>query len=122
MMKVEESITDIKSLVSSLREKVQHLESKVRVLEKENSFLRYKLHQVELDNSRLRERLSGYESVKKDSRNSHIPPSKQDLSSGKHQRTQSLREKSGKPSGGQPGHQGSSLEFSKVPDKTADYV
>jgi transposase len=75
-----------------------------------------------LENSRLLERLSRYESVKKDSHNSHIPPSKQDLSSGKVHRTNSLREKSDKSSGGQVGHQGSSLEFSRVPDKTVDYV
>jgi transposase/regulator of replication initiation timing len=121
-MQVEESITDIQYLLSSLQEKIRHLESKVQILEKENSFLRYKLHQVELENSRLRERLSGYESVKKDSHNSHIPPSKQALSSGKVHRTISLREKSGKSTGGQPGHPGISLEFSKVADKTTNYL
>jgi transposase len=51
-----------------------------------------------------------------------IPPSKQDLSTVKNQRTQSLREKSDKPSGGQPGHEGVSLEFIREPDKIAHYI
>ena len=119
---VEESITDIKHLVSSLQEKIQYLESKLAILEQENSFFRYRLHQMELENSRLRERLSRYESPKKDSHNSHIPPSKQVLSSGKIQRTKSLREQSGKSSGGQPGHPGVSLEFSREADKVENYV
>ena len=105
----EESIADIKYLISSLLEKVQHLESKLQILEKESGLLRYKLHQSELDNMRLRERLSHYENPKKDSHNSHIPPSQQPLSSGKIQRTKSLREQSGNPSGGQVGHAGVSL-------------
>jgi len=119
---VEESITDIGYVVRSLQERINHLETKVAILEKENTYNRYKLHQTELENQRLRERLSQYESVKKDSHNSHIPPSQQPLSSGKLQRTKSLREKSGKPSGGQVGHPGSHLEFSKEPDIIENYV
>ena len=119
---VESSITDILYLVKSLQEKIQYLESKSEVLEKENASLRYKLHQAELEITRLRKRLSHYENPKKDSHNSHIPPSRQPLSSGKLQRTKSLREKSGKPSGGQPGHPGVSLEFSRESDRIENHV
>jgi len=118
----EESITDILYLVRSLQEKITLLENKLSVFEKENGSLRYRLHQSELENSRLKARLSQYESPKKDSHNSHIPPSKQDLSSGKVQRTQSLREKSDKTSGGQVGHPGVCLEISGEADNTVDYV
>ena len=118
----EESITDIHYLVRSLQAKIDELENKIKIMEKENANFRYKLHQSELENTRLRERLSGYESPKKDSHNSHIPPSKQGLSSDKVQRTKSLREKSGKSPGGQSGHLGLSLELSGKPDKTVNHV
>lgn len=51
---------------------------------------------------------------RKNSGNSHIPPS---VDLGKPKRNQSLREKSGKKAGGQPGHQGSTLAFSDTPDE-----
>ena len=70
----------------------------------------------------MRERLSRYESPKKDSHNSHISPSKQDLSSEKIQRTKSLRKKSNRASGGHLGHPGISLEFSHEADKIEDYL
>lgn len=118
----EASITDILYLVRSLQAKITGLENKIKVLERENGDLRYKLHKMELENKRLQERLSQYEIPPKDSHNSHIPPSKQDLSSKKVRRTKSLREKSDKPIGGQAGHPGVSLEFSMQPDQRVDHI
>jgi regulator of replication initiation timing len=69
-------ITDI----SYLAHQLSLLSNQVQVLEKENTILRFKLHQTELENTRLKERVSHYETPKKDSHNSHIPPSKQALS------------------------------------------
>lgn len=60
----------------------------------------------------LEQELSFYKS-RKNSGNSHIPPS---VSLNKPQRNQSLREKSGKKAGGQQGHKGSTLAFSPAPD------
>ena len=54
-------------------------------------------------------------SVKKDSSNSGIPPSK-DIA----RKTQSLRKKSNKPSGGQLGHKGSNLKMVAIPDEVED--
>lgn len=56
---------------------------------------------------------------KKNSGNSHIPPS---ASLGKPLRNQSLREKSEKKAGGQSGHEGSTLAFSAVPDAIISHV
>jgi hypothetical protein len=57
-------------------------------------------------------RLLEEKSIKKDSHNSHNPPS-QDKGSPK--RNQSRRKKSGKKSGGQTGHKGNTLQMRKSP-------
>src|SRR5258708_14397746 len=49
----------------------------------------------------------------KDSHNSHLPPSSDRFV----RKAKSLRHKSEKRSGGQPGHRGSSLQFSSTPDE-----
>lgn len=55
---------------------------------------------------------------KKNSRNSHTPPSKDE---NRPRKNQSLREKTGKKPGGQPGHVGSTLECYAVIDETIDH-
>jgi transposase len=49
----------------------------------------------------------------KDSHNSHLPPSSDRFV----HKPKSLRPKSQKKAGGQPGHQGASLQFSQTPDE-----
>jgi len=56
---------------------------------------------------------------RKNSGNSHIPPS---VDLGKPKRNQSLRESSGKKPGGQDGHQGSTLEFLAMADQIIDHT
>jgi len=77
--------------VDALQQKVDFLEIKVAGLEEENRILK----------------------IKKTSSNSSIPPSV-DLSKVKH--NQSLREKSGRKKGGQPGNKGHTLEMVANPD------
>src|SRR5690606_29142341 len=55
---------------------------------------------------------------RKNSRNSSVPPSKDENRSLKNQ---SLRTKSGKKAGGQPGHKGSTLEMAANPDQVIDH-
>lgn len=69
------------------------------------------------ENDLLKKDLADYKN-KKNSNNSHIPPS-QDQNRPK--KNQSLRTKSGKKSGGQPGHKGTTLECSNNPDEVIDY-
>ncbi len=57
--------------------------------------------------------------VKKHSQNSSIPPSKD---FGSPQRNQSLRKSSGRKPGGQPGHQGHTLEMSATPDTIINHM
>jgi transposase len=53
------------------------------------------------------------EQLKKDSHNSHLPPSSDRF----HRQPRSLRKSSGKKAGGQPGHPGSTLLLSQTPDR-----
>jgi len=69
------------------------------------------------ENARLKQRLDKLE-TRKDSRNSSIPPSKDE---NRPNRTNSLREKSDKKVGGQPGHKGKTLEMTTHPDMVVDH-
>lgn len=66
----------------------------------------------------LEQELSFYKK-RKNSSNSHIPPS---VDLGKPKRNQSLRENSGKKAGGQQGHEGSTLEFAAIPDEIITHI
>ena len=68
--------------------------------------------------TQLKERLSKYE-IKKNSRNSSIPPSKDE---NRPKRTNSLREPTGRKPGGQPGHKGTTLKMSETPDEIKEHI
>jgi len=57
--------------------------------------------------------------VKKDSHNSSVPPSKDGYSK---PNPKTLREKSGKPQGGQKGHTGHGMEITREPDEVKQYL
>ena len=67
----------------------------------------------------LQKRLSQYENPNppKDSNNSSTPPGKEPLKSEIARRTKSLRQKSGKPVGGQKGHEGTTRMAVDTPDE-----
>jgi len=65
----------------------------------------------------LERKLERY-TIRKDSRNSSIPPSKDE---NRPNRTNSLREQSEKKVGGQPGHEGKTLEMTADPDEIIDH-
>jgi transposase len=56
--------------------------------------------------------------TKKDSSNSSLPPSKDE---NRPPRTSSLREKGGRKAGGQPGHEGKTLEMKDTPDEIIEH-
>jgi len=56
--------------------------------------------------------------TKKDSNNSSLPPSKDE---NRPPRTSSLREKSNRKAGGQPGHEGKTLEMTGTPDEIIEH-
>ena len=105
---MKETITDIEEVVKEVLFRNEELNRRVSALEAENA--------------ELRERLSRYEQPAKDSHNSSIPPSKENIKSQAVRRTRSLRRSSGRPSGGQQGHKGSTLLMSDTPDVTETHT
>ena len=110
---MKEQILDISFVLNAINGKVDSLTKQLEIVTSENNVLKKEIVV-------LKERLAVYETPK-DSHNSSIPPSKESIKSHavkshKLLATQSLREKSNKPSGGQIGHKGSTLEFSIEPD------
>ena len=57
----------------------------------------------------------------KNSSNSSVPPSQESIAARELRRTKSLRKPSGKPSGGQPGHKGSTLKSVATPDRIIEH-
>ena len=103
--KMEETIGFLHAKIVSLEIENQNK------LEKNNEFLLAKIASLEAE-------LAIYKN-KKNSNNSHIPPS-QDQNRPK--RNQSLREKTGKKPGGQFGHEGTTLEFNAEADEVIAYM
>ena len=91
--------------------------------EAENQLLKAENANLQQENILLKEKVMELlkiiekKGVKKDSHNSHNPPSSD---KGKPKRNQSLRPKTERKTGGQPGHKGHTLEMKAIPDKIED--
>ncbi len=95
------SLIEKDRIISELVGRLEMLEKRVR-----------ELQGIEKENAELRERLSKYEHPK-NSRNSSLPPSKDE---NRPKKNQSLRKRSGKYPGGQLGRKGRTLEMTTTPD------
>lgn len=80
--------------------------------------LQQEVNLLKAENEHLKSELSKLK-TKKTSRNSSIPPSKDENRPNK---SQSLREKSNKPVGGQKGHEPKTLEMTQTPDKILEHI
>ena len=86
------------------------LKKELDLIKTELSVLKSRNSELKSENTILKERLSKYEHPK-NSKNSSIPPSKDE---NRAKPNQSLRRSSGKKSGGQLGHKVKTLEMSRV--------
>jgi transposase len=113
-MTIEEELKHLREENKVLREQLAQRDALIQqqqaLLAEQNAMIQQHGEQMSSLNEQLkalRDRLS------KDSHNSHLPPSSDRFV----RKPKSLRQKSEKPSGGQPGHPGASLRFSSTPDE-----
>lgn len=116
---------DIEAYLAEFRTEIGQLKGSVANLTEDNArlnrrveALNVEIHSLKSENRDLKERLAKYEDPEppKNSNNSSVPPSKEKMGDEIKRRTSSLREKSGKKPGGQPGHKGNTRLKNEVPD------
>jgi len=100
---LQETMASLQEMMASLQEEL----ARSRTLSQEVVSLREQVEELSQENQRLQDRL------KKNSSNSSLPPSSDRFARQK----RSLREKSGKKVGGQPGHPGQTLCLKQDPDE-----
>lgn len=113
-MTIEEELVSLRKENRDLREQLAQRDELIQqqqaLLAEQNAVIQHHGEQM----SRLSEQVKSLrERLAKDSHNSHLPPSSDRFG----RKPKSLRQKSEKKAGGQPGHPGSSLQFSCTPDE-----
>lgn len=131
---VKEKVTDISDAISSL---AKQIESMQKTIDRQHSTICQinrtsqkqlkEIRELKRDGKKkdkliaeLQRRLSKYEEPPKNSSNSSTPPSKEKMKDEIIRRTKSLRKPTGRKPGGQPGHEGSTLEVNDSPDVVLD--
>lgn len=99
-------VSDLSGQNARLREENRQLQQQVSDLSQQVSDLPQQISDLSAELERMRDQLA------KDSHNSHKPPSSERF----RRKPKSLRKKSGKKPGGQPGHMGNTLMAVAVPD------
>jgi transposase len=113
-MTIEEELVSLreekKMLRGQLAQRDELIQQQQELLSEQNAVIQRHGEQM----SRLSEQLKAVQDrLAKDSHNSHLPPSSDRFV----RKPKSLRKKSEKKPGGQPGHPGASLQFSSTPDE-----
>lgn len=114
---VKQQVNDISETLSGLLSELQSLRRTVDSQHAEICSLNRNVDRLLKENRELRRRLEKYERPPKDSGNSSTPPSKEPIKSEVERRTKSLRKKSDKAAGGQPGHEGTTRKMVETPDE-----
>lgn len=114
---VKQQVNDINSTLTGLLSELKELRGTIDSQHSEICSLNHNIDKLLKENRELRKRLEKYESPPKDSGNSSTPPSKEPVKSEIERRTKSLRKKSDKSVGGQPGHEGTTHKMEEIPDE-----
>src|SRR5713226_9340539 len=117
-MTIEEELFRLHEENRVLRERLLERDAMIEqlqgLLKEQNTLMEHQREQT----SRLSAHVKTLQDrLTKDSHNSHLPPSSDRFT----RKPNSLRKKSEKKSGGQPGHPGSSLSWSSTPDEVVEH-
>lgn len=110
-MNISREIEDLEKKLSSA---MKIIEEQSKIIKSQNILISKQSEEIKSLQVALK-----LKTVKKTSKNSHLPPSK-DLGRVEPKKNQSLREKSDKPVGGQLGHKGTTLLMSEEPDEIVE--
>lgn len=116
---IEKCLEEFRSEITRQKATIKDLTDNVARLNRRVEAQNVEIKSLKSENKDLRDRLTKYEDPQppKNSDNSSVPPSKERMAGEIKRRTSSLREKSGKAPGGQPGHEGSTRMISAQPDE-----
>src|SRR6266566_2974462 len=98
--------------ISLQKNLIDRLQEQITLLERERSLQQQQMSQLSEQVKELQEQLA------KNSHNSSLPPSSDRFV----RQPKSLRTKSGKQTGGQEGHPGTTLRFSQAPDEVIEHL
>ena len=114
---VKQQVNDINSTLTGLLSELKELRGTIDSQHSEIFSLNRNIDKLLKETRERRKRLEKYENPPKDSGNSSTPPSKEPVKSEIERRTKSLRKKSDKSIGGQPGHEGTTRKMVEIPDE-----
>ena len=114
---VKQQVNDIAAALRGLTSQLELMQRTIDSQHTEICSLNRNIARLLKENRELRKRLEKYEKPPKDSGNSSTPPSKEPIKSEVERRTKSLRKKSDKAVGGQPGHEGTTRKMVETPDE-----
>lgn len=114
---VKQQINDMATALLGLTSQLELMQRTIDSQHTEICSLSRNVDRLLKENRELRKRLEKYEKPPKDSANSSTPPSKEPMKSEVERRTKSLRKKSDRKVGGQPGHDGTTRKMVETPDE-----
>lgn len=117
LRKLEKSDSEKTEEIGRLNRIVCQKDKEIHKLKMELSTTKSRIKELEDENDKKDDSTGSSEKPEKTSSNSSVPPSQESIAARELRRTKSLRKPSGKPSGGQPGHKGSTLQSVSMPDR-----
>ena len=121
LRKLEKSDSEKTEEIGRLNRIIGQKDKEIHSLKIDLANANARIEELEVDNDDEDDSSDTSGKPEKNSRNSSVPPSQESIAARELRRTKSLRKPSGKPSGGQPGHKGSTLQSVSTPDRIIEH-
>ena len=121
LRKLEKSDSEKTEEIGRLNRIIGQKDKEIHSLKIDLANANARIEELEVDNDDEDDSSDTSGRPEKNSRNSSVPPSQESIAARELRRTKSLRKPSGKPSGGQPGHKGSTLQSVSTPDRIIEH-